>query len=83
MIVVFIAAMAQWSVRQYRIMLHAVINYRINMTRAELIDYIRKNDEFYQTIDLSKRTEQELQKLKEMIDTIKEYEQREKAKSKK
>jgi hypothetical protein len=53
------------------------------MTRAELIDYIRKNDEFYQTIDLSKRTEQELQKLKEMIDTIKEYEQREKAKSKK
>ena len=46
------------------------------MSRAELIDYIRKNDEFYREKDLSRHHEDELRKIKEMIETTKALEQR-------
>jgi hypothetical protein len=46
------------------------------MSRAELIDYIRKNDEFYRERDLSRHHEDELRKIKEMIETIKSLQQK-------
>jgi ferritin len=46
------------------------------MNREELINYIKNNDPFFKQIDLSGRSEEELKKIKDMIETILEHERK-------